>query len=1054
MLTAGAAASAEAGQQQDISSRGVSAQTLMVGASVADASMTAPRIELDLSMISQGQVIAHSSSAAVGLSSVANPAGAAQDGNKWGNPFFKGSPGVASVAATLATSATDLDESINAWGRRRRRFGDSRRRFSDSRRRFGDSRRRFSDSRRRRFSDSRRRWVDVGAIERKAKDAANEASGKAAAVERAAKAVANEAKGKAAAVERAVKTAAEKTERKAKEVAAEVAAKLAEKLRLEAHAKTTERKSKEIVEKAAEKLRLEKHAKTVENASKATERATKATERKVKERVAASDALALVKKRAKELADAVQPHYDLVVRRRRRIKAAPVVCCANCKRRLQAAIPADAWETTKNALSVGKDKTNELLVKTEHLLGWGPEPVMPTSCSCRGLCQPEVVAAEVAEAKNEEVADEAGAEIKRLAEEADKCIARGNECFGKGDMKCVFDEFKKAEELQGKIRAIGDNVKQITKDAAEAEGLVNDLEAVWTAMRCPEGTFKIPHAEIAPSFGVTLRAVTASNVCVAHTICSPSEWQTKAVGEFHDRTCVPHRQPCAGNEYEVTPPGTHHDRACKTHLAPCASTEWEMKPPGSHQNRECAPTTICAPTQWQQQDATYASDRVCRTIKQCNSTEWETVAYSATSDRECAPHRTCLLPAQPHGAGQFIATEGGAHNDRVCEALATCDYEQQWESAAAGSHNNRVCAPLSTCSATQWVIGRPTESTDRACEPLSQCSGSQYETSPPGPFNDRTCATHKGVCKTEQWQTEAPSSHRDRRCARLRTCWASEWVVADPVATGLGVQRQFVSNRVCQAYSPTCDFPRRQYESRATDTHHDRTCTDLTTCTADEYEHVPSTSTSDRVCHLIKLCSPSQYISLRASRTADCACSPLRVCNRATEYESVAPTKYSDRQCTAKKGRTDNEHYDPNIGCCDPRVHTSTTTFCKIQNHRCERSIDVFGNGTPTYHLLGLAEDAPHSCEKPGKCVPCPPSMGQFRSIRVSHAAHSRLDVRHHRCAMTSATECSCCDCRNGLVAGVRAAAPPPTPVSTAAPTPGTSPPAPQSFFFGVADSK
>ena len=281
MLTAGAAASAEAGQQQDISSRGVSAQTLMVGASVADASMTAPRIELDLSMISQGQVIAHSSSAAVGLSSVANPAGAAQDGNKWGNPFFKGSPGVASVAATLATSATDLDESINAWGRRRRRFGDSRRRFSDSRRRFGDSRRRFSDSRRRRFSDSRRRWVDVGAIERKAKDAANEASGKAAAVERAAKAVANEAKGKAAAVERAAKTAAEKTERKAKEVAAEVAAKLAEKLRLEAHAKTTERKSKEIVEKAAEKLRLEKHAKTVENASKATERATKATERKV-----------------------------------------------------------------------------------------------------------------------------------------------------------------------------------------------------------------------------------------------------------------------------------------------------------------------------------------------------------------------------------------------------------------------------------------------------------------------------------------------------------------------------------------------------------------------------------------------------------------------------------------------------------------------------------------------------------------------------------------------------------------------------------------------------
>jgi hypothetical protein len=82
--------------------------------------------------------------------------------------------------------------------------------------------------------------------------------------------------------------------------------------------------------------------------------------------------------------------------------------------------------------------------------------------------------------------------------------------------------------------------------------------------------------------------------------------------------------------------------------------------------------------------------------------------------------------------------------------------------------------------------------------------------------------------------------------------------------------------------------------------------------------------------------------------------------------------------------------------------------------------------------------------------------MGQFRSIRVSHAAHSRLDVFHHRCAMTSATDCSCCDCRNGLVAGVRATAPPPTPVPTATPTPAPSPSsqAAQSFFFASAQTQ
>jgi len=47
-----------------------------------------------------GKVIARSSSAAVGLSGVANPAGAAQDGNKWGNPFLEGGLMAETASAT------------------------------------------------------------------------------------------------------------------------------------------------------------------------------------------------------------------------------------------------------------------------------------------------------------------------------------------------------------------------------------------------------------------------------------------------------------------------------------------------------------------------------------------------------------------------------------------------------------------------------------------------------------------------------------------------------------------------------------------------------------------------------------------------------------------------------------------------------------------------------------------------------------------------------------------------------------------------------------------
>lgn len=346
-----------------------------------------------------------------------------------------------------------------------------------------------------------------------------------------------------------------------------------------------------------------------------------------------------------------------------------------------------------------------------------------------------------------------------------------------------------------------------------------------------------------------------------------------------------------------------------------------------------------------------------------------------------------------------------------------------------------VCRHRVICTATEFETRPHTATVPRACKTLTVCEGSEYELQPPSPLADRVCASHTR-CAADQWESKAPNRTSDRQCTRTSVCTPGYWERAEPTAT---------SDRDCGVHT-VCDAA-TQYETGAPDERHDRVCSEATVCTVDEYEYTAKTAKSDRVCRLITPCSASEYISQKATRNADQLCSSLRVCDRAVEFEARAPTAHSDRVCLAKVGPTSLRHFESHSGCCDPRIHSSADTFCKIQNHRCEKSITRFG--TPTYVLVD--ENAPHACDTPGKCVPCPPSMGVFRSIRVSHAAHKRglPDVHKHRCAMMSATKCACCDCKNGVVTGLRSEVmAPPTPVPTRAPTPAPSPNL--SFFMGL----
>ncbi|XRB17304.1 EF-hand domain-containing protein [Pseudoscourfieldia marina] len=79
-------------------------------------------------------------------------------------------------------------------------------------------------------------------------------------------------------------------------------------------------------------------------------------------------------------------------------------------------------------------------------------------------------------------------------------------------------------------------------------------------------------------------------------------------------------------------------------------------------------------------------------------------------------------------------------------------------------------------------------------------------------------------------------------------------------------------------------------------------CKPLTVCNPNEYESVAPTKTSDRECKPLTVCNPNEYESVAPTKTSDRECKPLTVCDPNEESESVAPTMTSDRECVKKSG--------------------------------------------------------------------------------------------------------------------------------------------------------
>jgi hypothetical protein len=95
----------------------------------------------------------------------------------------------------------------------------------------------------------------------------------------------------------------------------------------------------------------------------------------------------------------------------------------------------------------------------------------------------------------------------------------------------------------------------------------------------------------------------------------------------------------------------------------------------------------------------------------------------------------------------------------------------------------------------------------------------------------------------------------------------------------------------------------------------DTVCMPHTACVVGEtVEQTPPTDHTDRVCRPVAACDLDVYYTLAsATETSDPVCDLLTVCSNA-EYESVAPTISTDRQCSTRPHCLPHESSDPENG--------------------------------------------------------------------------------------------------------------------------------------------
>jgi len=268
--------------------------------------------------------------------------------------------------------------------------------------------------------------------------------------------------------------------------------------------------------------------------------------------------------------------------------------------------------------------------------------------------------------------------------------------------------------------------------------------------------------------------------CVAYAICQPGQYVSRDASPTEDRICSGCKSGsfssalnaatcklwtnCPPGEYAESSPTSTEDRSCK----PCADGTRTRGPNESI----CHPPADCPAGTVRSSDGEGPECEACtpgsycaggdRARESCANGHWDHDANPAT---QCVERTQCL-------AGQYVASEGDADNDRQCAACTSGSVSLDANAAE--------------------------------CRPFTQCVPGEYISVAGSPRMDRACS----ACAADSFSITANATS----CELFRTCEAGSYVHAegtkttDRVCVGCasGYYSERSNSRRCDAWS-TCE---------------------------------------------------------------------------------------------------------------------------------------------------------------------------------------------------------------------------------------------------------
>ena len=204
---------------------------------------------------------------------------------------------------------------------------------------------------------------------------------------------------------------------------------------------------------------------------------------------------------------------------------------------------------------------------------------------------------------------------------------------------------------------------------------------------------------------------------------------------------------------------------------------------------------------------------------------------------------------------------------------------------------------------------------------------------------------------------------------------------------------------------------------------HSHVCSKRTKC-GDAHFNFVRNSTTDTVCVPRQPCNYSSYVS-EYKITANHICTPLTICNTSTQYETVAPTTWTDRQCLKVYCEIGEEHVRGICQkCTEGKFRALNSDPVCIEQPKCIGSF-ILKNGNVSnareceYCPTGKYQDQynQHSCKNCtiGKyspfdgsesCTNC--QMGKFRSEEGGTVCQNCASGKYQD--HTGANTCKQCD--------------------------------------------